>query len=94
MSSKRVVYKYTANSDGHINFPARSTLLDVAMQDGKLTAWALVNPAYSPNNGQPNPDVLIVGTGWEVDFEQIHMYSHFRTIYEGAFVWHVFKKGA
>jgi hypothetical protein len=93
MGMHRVVYKYTADLKGHINFPPHSKLLDVRPQNDKLCAWALVDPDHMDVVNVKMPDVLILGTGWEIPLEIIDRYDHFKTIHTGGFVWHIFKKG-
>ncbi len=68
-----------------VAMPEGAMPLDVQVQSGVITLWALVNPDARP---VPRP-FSIYGTGHTI--ENIGELSHIGTVQMGCLVWHVFE---
>ena len=83
------VYKYRlllAGLPQTLPLPTLARPLHVAVQDGELTLWALVDPAAPPGRRQ----FLVCGTGQELGLSLVSS-LYLGTATSGAFVWHVFE---
>lgn len=53
-------------------------------RDDRLTLWALVNPSEPTQEYR----IHVLGTGWDISFTG----EHVTTVFQGPFVWHLFKE--
>lgn len=84
------VWKYRLRIVGGntIEMPRDATTLTVAMQDGHLTAWALVDPRAEREGRK----FIVTGTGIPIELSNGTQYIG--TVQDGVFVWHVFEERA
>jgi hypothetical protein len=78
-----VIYKYEI--DTIVVMPKGAEILSVQMQHSKPHLWAIVND----NNELEERIFNIVGTGWEMDFNNN---KYIDTFQDGNLVWHVFEE--
>lgn len=70
-----------------IEIPKNSTLLNIDMQDEKVTLWYIVDPEVE----KETHTFLVLGTGSIVpELEDAHL-EFLKTVFQGPFVWHVFE---
>jgi hypothetical protein len=83
----KTIWKYPLElqDEQMIEVPVNSEYLHVALQDGVITLWVLVNPTY-PKVGKI---ISIFGTGRTVSV-CYKKSQHIGTIFQGVFVWHIF----
>lgn len=84
MTGNKVIHKFAVHPDRQEIFaPRNAEILSVGMQDGEIIVWMTVNPQEPFLYHR----VYVVGTGREVP-------SHCKfvgTVFDGPFVWHIFK---
>jgi hypothetical protein len=78
------VYKFPLDQDNFAGVPLGAEFLSVAMQNGRLTVWAIVDPLAETELRQ----FAVYGTGQELRSKREDFIG---TVFDGPFVWHVFK---
>ena len=93
VTTKQVIYKYSLgkgpSSMGKIiDMPFGAHILDVQMQHGNITLWAVVEE----NSTDIRPRTFVIlGTGW--DFPRGRAFEHIATVQdEFGYVWHIFEE--
>lgn len=79
----RVIHKFEVPWGGaHVlKLPVGARIVHFAIQHGRPTFWALVNPALGLGSGM----FTVVGTGQPID----DGFQHVGTTMDGPFVWHL-----
>ncbi len=80
-----VIYKYNIDGGGRVLLPQGALILDIQYQQDVLMLWALVDPEKPGENRS----FVVFGTGWTLSAD--HSYKYWKTIQQGAFVWHIFE---
>lgn len=85
----KTIYKYplTAADEQLIEMPLGAIPLSVQMQNDKAYLWALVDP--DAENGKLN--ILIQGTGHNIDERKIHKHISTFQMMGGSLVFHAFE---
>lgn len=83
------VWKYLIGPTHHrrpftIPMPTGARIMTLAVQDGQVALWALVDPVQTPEKRT----FEIFGTGWEIDGRL----TYIGTWQEPPFVWHLFEQ--
>lgn len=90
MAQNRTIYKYPLKMHGMIeeikSFQDAHILSAGYDPSGVPCVWALVNPQNPPAPLK----VLVMGTGWDVDFER-YTAAFIATLNDGPFMWHVWQ---
>lgn len=82
-----VIYKYPMSQETtYIPMPKGAQILDVQMQHGVPTIWALVHETAELETR----NFQTVGTGQSLS-DNMKDYSHIGTVQDGSFVWHIFE---
>ena len=92
MSDIRVIYKYEVKSNPGTFLPSGAQIIDCQEKDGNIYVWAIVDPDFARNPGTSRPDIFLIGTGWEIEIEDLLAYDHYKTFHINGYVWHVFTK--
>ena len=83
----RIIYKTKVVSN--IYLPPSAEILDIGMQGTDIVLW------YSFED-QDKHTVLhefrVVGTGHNVPNESNNYWAHMKTVIDGSYVWHIYKK--
>jgi hypothetical protein len=85
------IYKYPiSNTDKQtIQMPRGALILTAGMQENDIYLWAQV---YD-NNPMADRQIEIIGTGFPIEEnEAIGYLSYINTVFDGAFVWHIFER--
>lgn len=77
----KTIYKYGL---GEVQLPKGAKILTVSHQNGNFVMWAEVDTERVPEHRT----FVVFGTGWEMPDVKM---SYVGTIFEGAFVWHVYE---
>lgn len=89
----KTVWKYKLDIADHqtIMIPAKAEILSIKEQCEEIVLYALVDPKVK---GVDAIDILIIGTGHEIDDEQIKGYVFLDTVklFQGRLMFHVFYK--
>jgi len=78
------VYKFPLDQDYMAEVPIGAQFLSVAMQNGRVTVWAIIDPLAETELHQ----FQVYGTGQELRSKREDFIG---TVFDGLFVWHVFK---
>lgn len=82
----QTIWKYPLDASGRteVEMPGGAKVVEVAMQHGRFTLWAVVAPAVAMHKRV----FYIAGTGHPIP-EQAH--THLGTVHVDGFVFHVFE---
>jgi hypothetical protein len=78
------VYKFPLDADNMAGVPIGAEFISVAMQNGCIAVWAIVDPLAETELHQ----FQVYGTGHELRSKREDFIG---TVFDGPFVWHVFK---
>lgn len=89
----RTIYKYPFPIAGigsiKVEMPRGAQILDVQKQGEKFYLWALIDTDEVVMKPQ---GFTIIGTGQEIDKNATQYWiKYWKTIQDGAFVWHIFR---
>ncbi len=73
-----------------IRLPYDFQILKIGVQDHRIFVWILVDP--DKKQDALNVRFFVVGTGHNIEDEFLSDAKYLDTIYEGTFVWHIFKE--
>lgn len=86
----RTIWKYPLDpnfsGECEINAHEDFTILKFGVQAHKIHVWALVNPS----NDYTKLKCKIFGTGHDIPDDLDERYIFGDTVFDGAFVWHIF----
>lgn len=83
----RIIYKVNVCST--LMLPPSAEILDIGVQKGEIVLW------YSFEDYEEHSvlhEFHIIGTGYRVPFQEGAYWSHMKTVIDGAYVWHIYKK--
>ncbi len=83
----KTIWKFNLNVEkrNYVEMPSNSKVLDVQMQDGKITMWALCET----ESERITVEILIFGTGWEIEGGTENL-EYLATVQNNGYVWHLF----
>jgi len=67
--------------------PLQSRIMDIQMQDGGFTMWALCDPSTKE---EVDIKINMYGTGWETHCNNTIHDRYLATVQHGGLVWHFF----
>lgn len=84
------VWKFPIDKPGvhKVEMPEGARVVHVAAQDGKVCLWAVVDP----ENIAETKQFQVVGTGWDVEWDDETYTGYIGTARTGIYVWHVFER--
>lgn len=77
----KTIYKYPT---GFVDMPKGAIVRKAGTQNGEFFVWAEVDPSQPLEERQ----FSVYGTGWELEDRPL---CYIDTVFEGAFVWHVYE---
>jgi hypothetical protein len=81
----KVIYKYELTRT--VTLPINSQILKAGMQNGIMFIWVLVDP-NEKETCENNFEIL--GTGHSFEFDYL-THTYIDSLFDGPFVWHVWK---
>lgn len=84
------IYKYPIpiRDQVGVKMPVGASILSAQMQGGQLCLWALV----VPKNPVELKTFRIIGTGHDIDSDELARLKFVGTVQAGALAWHVWQK--
>lgn len=86
----RSIWKFKIDgSVTHITADVKKFLSIGEDPSGNLCVWAIVDP-----DGISAFDILLIGTGWDLEKERFNEMQFIGTVNDGPYMWHAFARGA
>mgnify|MGYP007100133200 CR=1 FL=1 len=83
----RIIYKVKVMN--LVFLPPSAEILDIGVQDGEIVLWYSFDPEEEHSE---HHYFSVVGTGWDVPSDSGKFWTHMKTVQNGAYVWHIYKK--
>ena len=85
----KTIWKYTLDKGpNEFEMSVGSKILDIQMQHGIITLWALVNTEAQ----KIKRTFVLLGTGWDIEeFQNDTNLKYIKTVQKSLYVWHIFE---
>jgi hypothetical protein len=85
------IYKYRLPlvTRGYIDLPTDHYIIKAGFKDGVLFLWAEIETV---NSASERVHYSIEGTGRAMDADVVDSFTHYDTLFNGGFVWHLYLK--